>query len=50
MGGGGTFPGGMILGTQPIASHTAAEVSVPHDLPGQVGLCVGLIAFASQIH
>lgn len=36
LGGGQVFlPGGMVLGTQPIASHTAAEVSVPHDLPGQ---------------
>lgn len=36
LGGGQVFlPGGMVLGTQPIAAHTAAEVSVPHDLPGQ---------------
>ncbi|GIL43148.1 hypothetical protein Vafri_973 [Volvox africanus] len=34
-GAGAAFPGGMILGTQPVSSHTAAEVSVPHDLPGQ---------------
>ncbi|PNW85106.1 hypothetical protein CHLRE_03g171950v5 [Chlamydomonas reinhardtii] len=32
---GAAFPGGMILGTQPVSAHTAAEVSVPHELPGQ---------------
>ncbi|KAG2442798.1 hypothetical protein HXX76_002877 [Chlamydomonas incerta] len=32
---GSAFPGGMILGTQPVSAHTAAEVSVPHELPGQ---------------